>query len=214
MSTNTGAGAGDATANRRSSGDRQRNNSQRGKNQGRSAGQGSDKWGKPQSKKFIGKEEALGEDCVYQYTVGAKASDEFTQTTEAIVRYCSNKYKRGDDVAMSLADGKVLDVPAPDAPTDATDITKMTVWKMKLSMALNRAELLDSNLRSVYNLIKGQCTKAILEKVESQHGYGEVHSKKDPIGLLALIRGVMFNYNSRKYRAITLVEILKPDLVT
>jgi hypothetical protein len=92
----------------------------------------------------------------------------------------------------------------------------MVIWKMKmkLQLSLQRGSLLDSNLESAYALIKGQCSKPILEKVEGQQSYNTVHQDRDPIGLLGLIKSVMCNYNSRKYRPVALIDIIKPDLMS
>jgi hypothetical protein len=66
----------------------------------------------------------------------------------------------------------------------------------------------------MYALIKGQSSKPILKKVEAKQGYATVHQARDPIDLLELIKGIMFNYNSKKYRAMSLIAIFKPDLVS
>jgi hypothetical protein len=42
---------------------------------------------------------------------------------------------------------------------------------------------------------------------------GESGGTAELCGLLEVIKGVMFNYNSRKYRAVALIEIMKPDIV-
>ena len=73
-------------------------------------------------------------------------------------------------------------------------------------MVLQRKALLDANLKSAYALIKGQCSKPILEKVEAQADYTQVHQDRDPIGLLRLVKAVMFQYNSRKYQAIAIID--------
>jgi hypothetical protein len=179
---------------------------------------------KPQPKKFTGKEEGLGDEYVYQYTDGSEATDQYTTTTEEIIRYASTKYKHGADVERSLADGMMLAITIPTAPATTGDgttgtptgapETEMVVWKMRVQLTLQRMTLLEANLQSAYALIKGQCSKPILEKVEAQENYGGIHSQRDPMGLLGLIKGVMFNYNSRKDRAVTLIDIIKPSIVS
>jgi hypothetical protein len=82
----------------------------------------------------------------------------------------------------------------------------MSVWKMEVAMILTRRRLLESNLESAYALIEGQCSKPILEKVEAQEGHGVAKADCDPIKLLSLLKGVMFNYNSRKFRAVAIFE--------
>jgi hypothetical protein len=92
--------------------------------------------------------------------------------------------------------------------------TEMVIWKMRVQLALQRMSFLDSNLESAYALIKGQCSKPILEKVEAQENYTDIHSRRDPIGLLQLIKGVMFNYSLQKVRAVTLIDIIQPNIVS
>ena len=90
----------------------------------------------------------------------------------------------------------------------------MIIWKMQVNIVLQRQALLDTNLESVYALIKGQCMKPILEKVEAQQEYAAAHQDRDPIRLLSLIKAVMFNYNSRMYRAMSVIGVIKPDIVS
>jgi hypothetical protein len=128
-------------------------------------------------------------------------------------------------VERSLSDGQKVDFPRPDRPIGVVpdgsaagtapviDSYDKDEWNLQMRMALTAEALLNSNLASAYTLIKGQCSKPILEKVEAQHGYGAVHDARDSIKLLALIKAVMFNYNSRKYRPAALVEIMESIFV-
>jgi hypothetical protein len=204
---------------------RNRNSQQgRGGNRGRYPNRtgGSDNRSQQQHhkpKKFTGKEEALGDEFVYQHTEGRDATDQYARTTEEIIRYSSTKYKNGGDVERSLADGTAILFPMPPTPVVVLPAVAlpegdMMIWKMRVQQSLQRTSLLATNLESVYALIKGQCSKPILEKVEAMQGYSGVHQARDPIGLLGLIKGVMFNYNSKKYRATSLIDIFKPDLVS
>ncbi len=177
---------------------------------------------KPVVRTFIGKEGGLGDEFFYQLTSGNEASDQYARTTEEIVRYTSAKYKQGGDVERSLADGIKLIIPMLPAPQetiepDGTRVpppdSNVQVWKMKVNMALQCEALLDGNLESAYSLIKGQCSKPILEKVEVQVNYATVHQDRNPIGLLGLLRAVMYQYNSKKYRAVAIIEMINPGLV-
>ena len=217
---NTGAtGTGDSGRQQGQRQGQQRRNRQRGGNRGRFNRDGIDSGSRPQAKKFVGKETELGDEFVYQHTSGRDASDQYARTTEEIVRYSSSKYKNGGDVERSLADGTKLTIPLPAAPVGTGEPpvisdTEMVTWKMRMQMALHRVATLDSNLESVYALIRGQCSKPIIEKIEAQHDYAVVHNNRNPIGLLRLIQGVMFNYNSKQYRAASIIRIIKPQIVT
>jgi hypothetical protein len=68
------------------------------------------------NKKFVGKEDNLGDEYVYEYTVGREASDQYISTTEEIVRYWSTKLKNGGDVERSLSSGTRLVIALVTAP--------------------------------------------------------------------------------------------------
>jgi hypothetical protein len=222
MSSKTG-GAGESAPATQGSGDRGPRRRNPHRNRGRSDSRSGDKAEqKPISKAFVGKEEGLGDEYVYQLTSGNEASVQYTRTTAEIVRFTSTKYKNGGDVERSLTDGVRLVIPVPPPP-DGTVVnqavvpppdSEVQVWKMRASMALQREAMLESNLESAYALITGQCSEAIIEKVKAQTDYTAVHGARDPIRLLELVRSVMFQYNSRKYRAVAIIEIIDPSIVS
>lgn len=181
-------------------------------------GRGEDTPRRPQPVKFTGKEDGLGDEFIYQLTSGRDATDQYARTTEEIIRYSSTKYKNGADVERSLSDEQRLVITTPAEPAAVGQPpripeTQMAIWKMEYQLSIQRTASLEVNMQSMYALIKGQCSKPILEKVEAQNEYTVVHQARDPIGLLNLIKAVMFNYNSRKYRATTIIELIKPGSV-
>jgi hypothetical protein len=210
MSANPGTGSPAA----RGTSDSTQRSSQRGGNRGRSNGSSQDAPQRPSLnlRHFTGKEAGLGDKYVYQYTDGREASDQYSATTEEIIRYSSSKFHQGADVERSLDNKMKVAFVMPIKPTEKDG--DETLYKMELSIVLKRRNELDYNLQSAYALIKGQCDKPILEKVESQHGYAAAHHDRDPIMLLALIKAVMFNYNSRKYRAVSIIELINIDLAS
>ena len=74
-------------------------------------------------------------------------------------------------------------------------------------MVLERRQLLETNVTSAYSPIQGQCSEAVQEKVRAQTDFVAVHPARDPIGLLRLVRSVMFQYDSRKHRAVAIIEL-------
>ncbi len=213
----SGAGAPPTTAEGTSGGVEKQKDSERSGNRGNRFSK--ELVQRPPVKKFAGKEEGLGDEYVYQHTNGREASDQYAVTTEEIIRYIATKYRDGGaDVERSLSDGMKLVIGVPTAPVGDDPLLpategEMIVWKMQVSIVLRRIARLDSNLEGVYQLFKGQCSKPILEKVESQQAYATVHQGRDPIGLLKLIKAVMFNYNSKRYRAVALIEVIGVGLV-
>ena len=166
---------------------------------------------KPAAKKFVGREEGLGDTFVYQITSGSDASDQYTKTTEEIIRFSATKYKNGGDLERTLTDGVLLTIVMPAPPTANPDGSmpegEMMMWKMEAGMVLARRQLLETNLTSAYALIQGQCSDTVLEKVRAQADFVGVHRDRDPIKLLGLIRSVMYQYDSRKHRMVAIIEL-------
>jgi hypothetical protein len=75
-----------------------------------------------------------------------------------------------------------------------------------------RASMRESNLKSVHALIKGKISKRMLETVEARQGHAAANQARDPVGLLKFIKGAMFDHNSKKHRATSLIANIKPDL--
>ena len=206
-----GSGSGAAAS---SGAQQHRRNSQRG-GRNRSAASASNPHTaglKPTTTRFVGKEEGLGAAFVYQAMVGSDASDQYTKTTEEIIRYATTKFTHGCDVEQSLTDGVLLDLPLPMAPTAIApavvpDAGELLLWKMQAQMVLAKRQTLQDNMKGAYALIQGQCSEAVLEKVRAQANYSTVQLARDPIGLLGLLRGVMYNYDSRKHRAVAIIEL-------
>ena len=88
-----------------------------GNNRERRRGNGGHPAPKPHVPKFKGNKEALGDEYVYDMTKGREAGNQYTKTSEAIIRYTSNKYKNGGDVERSLDEGVVYTITWPPAPT-------------------------------------------------------------------------------------------------
>ena len=57
---------------------------------------------------------------------------------------------------------------APDGIMIPPPNAEIQVWKMRVNLVIQQEAQLDSNLESAYALIKGQCSKPIPEKVETQ----------------------------------------------
>ena len=51
-----------------------------------------------------------------------------------------------------------------------------------------------------------------MEKVRAQTDFDAVQQGRDPIGLLCLIRSVMFQYDSRKHRAVAIIELTNTNV--
>jgi hypothetical protein len=105
------------------------------------------------AKVFVGREADLGSEYVYAYTDGRNASDQYTRTTEEIIRYASVKYSNGGDVERSLSSGKKLTMTTPLPPPKPAVITPITedeemaelvylgekeMWKNKIKDVLSR----------------------------------------------------------------------------
>ena len=143
----------------------------------------------------------------------------FTTVRDAIVQYIQRTYKHSFDVAKSLRNKNVINLP-PDKPT-LTITTEMDPTKAKLEqdgydikyqeefrLYLDRTSSLTQNLKKAYALIMTTyCTRIMQNRVEEHLDF---HTKieDNPIALLQAIKTLVYNTICGQYPFISMTDVL------
>ena len=151
--------------------------------------------------KFKGRCEGL-ENHMYDRT-GTKQqqAEAFTKTTEEIANYVGREYTQGYYVRVSIEDMNLYDINT-DQPEDIADDatkTETEIWKEEIKGFEKTKTTFTSNLRRLYSLIWGQCSKTMRAELESMTGFNNIARRAEPLELLKLIRSVAHNFNSEKH---------------
>jgi hypothetical protein len=139
-------------------------------------------------------------DCTY------RQADTYTKTTKQIAVYVGRKYNFGGDVKLAIEklQRPVLAIPADPSPT-ATESEKR-IWLKRIDEFVKREAQLESNMTSAYSVVWGQCTDAIIAKLEARDNHEEISGSNDVLGLLKNIRDIAFNFQSQRYKTHSLHE--------
>jgi hypothetical protein len=162
-------------------------------------------------KTMMGAEEALGSH-VYSYN-DAKASDKYSQTTEALTNYLVKKI---EDVGAKVADTlrnmhridlKSLEPQEPMAVNDKGVLVAKTLSRfeeMKLSQELRDFSTFrkkyESGLDQAYGIILGQCTPGMKAKLEQRSDWDNIQDRHDPIEILTAIKEISHNTQDHEYQ--------------
>lgn len=135
----------------------------------------------------------------FVFDIRAGQADQYVKSVREIGLYMGRTYTNGADVKMAIETltQPVFDRP-DDPPEDATQ-TETQIWKEEVKDFYQKRKSFQSNVKALYSLVWGQCSKGMQAKVEAQPGYNNVNANKDGIELLHLIKTVAFNYQSQKY---------------
>ena len=151
--------------------------------QGRGIQQGSKK-----TKKFVGKEEAIKE---YIYDISSfKANKMYTITTREIAEYAARTYPQAGEFRQALQRLRFEPLTSPPftpKKADAPTFQEQEEWKLKFREYHDKQVKREDNSKKVFALILGQCSQALLHRMEAHTTYKAVDSSNDPIQLLKLI---------------------------
>ena len=89
--------------------------------------------------------------------------------------------------------------PVANPPDGATPI-EVERWKMAYKKQLEQTEVYQNFLAGLFNLLLGQCTEIMKDKLQARAEYDEINRAQNGVELLALIKQITFTYDdNRRY---------------
>ena len=158
------------------------------------------------SNKFEGRCEDL-KGHVYDYGE-SKNADQFVQTTKEIKNYVGRIYKNPGDITTAITAMAITAVVEPAEPDDPDNKIEMKKWENEYNEYRKSKKTLEDNVKSLFNLVWGQCTDSMQQKIESLDNYTVMEAENNGIALLLAIKNTSYNYQSQKYRIEAINEAL------
>ena len=158
------------------------------------------------SHKFEGRCEEL-KGHIYDYGE-SKNTDQFIQTTKEVKNYVGRNYKNPGDITAAITAMAVTALVEPDEPEDPENKIEMKKWESEYHEYRKSKKTLEDNVKTLFNLVWGQCTESMQQKIESLDNYTTMEEENDGIALLVAIKNTSYNYQSQKYRIETVNEAL------
>ena len=158
------------------------------------------------STKFEGRCDEL-KGHVYDYG-DSKNADQFIQTTKEIKNLVGRTYKNAGDITAAINALAVTALVEPAEPNDPNNRIEMKKWENEYTEYRKSKKVLEENVKTLFNLVWGQCSDSMQQKIESLDDFAAMEEESNGIALLIAIKNTSYNYQSQKYRIESVNEAL------
>jgi hypothetical protein len=131
--------------------------------------------------------------------VDGRHADQYAVTMKEIAAYIGTKYTYGADIRWSLEHEKVFVVPKLTKLDTTADEFDKRIWEKEVDEYVKRKSKHESNCRTLFSLIHGQCTEYLKAKLEALVGFPAMKENFDVFELIKAIKGVTFKLEDNKY---------------
>jgi hypothetical protein len=87
----------------------------------------------------------------------------------------------------------------PNDPTDPTDGVALRKWEHDYDEYRKSKLMLDENVKILYNLVWGQCSESMQQKIEAISTFETMEANNDGILLLIAIKDTSYDYQLQIY---------------
>jgi hypothetical protein len=137
---------------------------------------------------------------VFQCFKECEDRKQFSKTVEALGEYIAKNLKYPGDMA-SLTNFFIRpEIPKPtELEVSETNILIITIREKKVPAYCTRTDYLDSNLKTAYAVIWGQCSKAMKAKLTSLDDFETKSHESDCVWILKEIQGITYRFEGQRY---------------
>jgi hypothetical protein len=164
----------------------------------------------PSEVKFAGRcEELKGKVCDCS---DFSQADGYTKTTKEIAEYVGRVYSAD---TRTLVEALMLPTFVyPSDPAATATKTEKRKWQKRVDSLVTKEDRFEEDLKKVYSIIWGQCTKFLRAKLEAKDGYSTMKVDYNTIELLKSIKDWVFKFSDQKNVNHVLHEALRKFYLT
>jgi hypothetical protein len=144
---------------------------------------------------------------------GYDQADVFVKTKEQLEIYVGANYSHGGAMANAIDTLVAPTITEPTPPvgygTKVVDAAEKFKWEMKMKEIYRTQEDTKRLVQKLYSLVLGQCTDALVARIEAHGQYPQASTTRDGIGLLVIIKSICFNFQDQKYVPQSIFEAKK-----
>ena len=153
--------------------------------------------------RFEGREPRL-QGHIYDWT-GERTPEQYIRTTREISTYVGVVYtKYTADFTTAVETFELNDPEEPPAP-DPANLVAFEQWKYVYKEYMNKVQEYTNFRSGLYNLVMGQCTEALKERLKSHEDF--IGASQNGISLLILIRSLLHTFEERRKLADGLSDV-------
>jgi hypothetical protein len=135
-----------------------------------------------------------------------RSADLFIVTTKEIANHVGRTYKCGGDLAEAIINLEAPTKTQPVDPVNPDNKVIMKKWEREYDEYRKWNVTMTESIKTLYNLVWGQCSETMQQKLESLDDYTDIRAESDGIGLLLAIKNTAYNYNDEKYVFESVIE--------
>ena len=130
---------------------------------------------------------------VFQCFNKCEDKKQFSKTVEALGDYIAKKLKYPGDMASLTKDFVRPEIPKPtELEVSETNRLVLAIWEKKVAAYCTRTDDPDSNVKTAYAVIWGQCSEAMKAKLTSLDDFETKSHESDCVWTLKEIKGITY----------------------
>jgi hypothetical protein len=124
---------------------------------------------------------------------------QFSKTVEAVGEYIAKKLKYPGNMDSLTKDLVLPTIPeSEELDPEETNLLVKAIWNKKVTSYCTRTNYLESNLKTAYAVILGQCSKAMKAKLTSLDDFKTKSHNIDCIWILKEIKGITYGFEGQR----------------
>jgi hypothetical protein len=137
---------------------------------------------------------------VFQCFNECEDKEHFSKAVEALGAYITKKLKYPGDMVSLTKDFVKPEIPKPtELEVSETNRLVIAIWEKKVSAYCTRTDYLDSNLKTAYAVIWGQCSEAMKAKLTSLDDFETKSHESDCVWILKEIKCITYPFEGQRY---------------
>ena len=131
-------------------------------------------------------------------------ADRYLKTTTKVQEYIGRVFTFGELLSPALESPKdgipklMVPVVTYADPGKPTEIEKLLLTE-EVKIHIKKKSSLEENNRKLFSVVKGQCTDAMLARIEGHDNYASSKNDRDGLALLAIVKSISYAYQHKEY---------------
>jgi hypothetical protein len=136
---------------------------------------------------------------VFQCYGEATEKNTFARIIEELDGYVGLQFKQHPaDIKKMIKLMEDTKIKVPKDHNAQASKTEIRIWEKEVDMFVKQRETYGSNKCALYSVVWRQCSEAMQAKIKSDDSYNEMYENSDSLGLIKVIKGIAYKFESQK----------------
>ena len=132
---------------------------------------------------------------------GYGQADQYVRTKNHLANYVGRTLGGAIRIAVEKLVTPVITGPPPPTGYDTgnADPADKYIWETEIMGVSRQRAKVKEQIQQMYSIVLGQCTDAMIARIEAHMDYPTTSEKSDGVALLKIIKSVSFYFHDQKY---------------